>query len=76
MNDFDRDNFLWFTNASAQELEQWYAQADIADLSYMLKLIELEITNLRIKQLDEMEQHLDYYQDQAVNVINFVRKGK
>lgn len=76
MNDFDRDNFLWFTNASVEELEQWYAQADISDLNYMLKLLELEITNLKIKQLDEMELYLDFYKDQAVNVINFVCKGK
>ena len=32
MNAFDRDNFEWYTNASAKELEQWYEQADVGDI--------------------------------------------
>ena len=73
MNDFDRDNFLWFTTASAEELEQWYEQADISDLKYMVGLVQTELTALRLAEMDEMEADLGLYRESANNIIDKIR---
>ncbi len=76
MNDFDRDNFVWFTTASSKELEQWYAEADTSDLIYMMRLVQEEITKFQLEEIDIMESELDDYLDQAKNVLNkFYLKG-
>ena len=73
MNDFDRDNFLWFTSASSKELEQWYEQADISDLRYMVRLVQTELSSLILEELDEMEAELGEYHESANSVINKIR---
>lgn len=73
MNDFDRDNFLWFTHASAEELEQWYEQADISDLWYMMRLVQTELSALRLAEMDEMESDLGQYRQLANAIINNIR---
>jgi uncharacterized protein YfkK (UPF0435 family) len=52
MNDFDRDNFDWFINASAREQKEFMDNAEIEDLLYMIKLIRSEISDLHERELD------------------------
>lgn len=76
MNAFDRDNFEWYTNASAEELEQWYEQASISDLHYMLRLVQEELTSLRLVEMDGLEVEVDNYKETAKAVIDrFTLKG-
>lgn len=70
MNEFDRDNFEWFTTASAKELEQWYAEADISDLQYMMRLVQEELTVLRLEEMDLHENDLDSYASQTKELLN------
>ena len=77
MNAFDRDNFEWYTNASAKELEQWYEQADVGDIQYMIKLIQEELTNLSLDEMDIRESTLHNYADTTKKLLNkFTLKGK
>lgn len=52
MNDFDKENFDWFINASAREQREFMDSAEIEDLLYMIGLIRSEISNLHEKELD------------------------
>ena len=77
MNEFDRDNFEWFSTASAKELEQWYEQADINDLKYMIRLVQEELTNLSLEEMDIRESTLHNYVDPTKKLLSkFTLKGK
>ena len=76
MNAFDRDNFEWYTNASAEELEQWYDEASIGELHYMLRLVQEELTSLRLAEMEGLEFEVDNYKETAAAIINrFTLKG-
>ena len=77
MNEFDKDNFIWFTTASKKELEQWYEEADISDIHYMIGLVTEQITDLRMEELALNEKNSNYYAQQTKELLNkFTLKGK
>ena len=73
MNDFDRDNFEWYTNASAEELEQWYDEASTEELQYMLRLVQEELTNLKVQEMDRLEYGISFFKPDADTVLNKFR---
>ena len=58
MNDFDRDNFVWYTNASLKEQSEWLEEASMEDLRYMTKLIRLGINELIEEQTQLIESDI------------------
>jgi hypothetical protein len=54
MNDFDKDNFDWFINASAREQKEFLDNAELEDLLYMVGLIRTGISDLHEQKLDEI----------------------
>ena len=61
MNPLDRDNLNFIMTASTEELKEFYADIDTANLLYLLNLVQGEMTRLRLEEvelLDEVE-HTD-----------------
>lgn len=56
MNDFDRDNFDWFINATAREQKEFMDNAEVEDLLYMIQLIRSEISNLHEQELEHIAE--------------------
>ena len=52
MNDFDKDNLEWFTNASAKEQREFLENAEISDLVYMIGLVRQAISSLHEEELE------------------------
>ena len=52
MNDFDKENFDWFINATSREQKEFMDNAEIEDLLYMAGLIRSEISDLHEQELD------------------------
>lgn len=74
MNDFDRDNLEFFTNAPQSEFEEWCDQASSEEISYAFNLIRmarLELVEQELGLLDEVENT-----DQAQAVLKQFTLGK
>ena len=58
MNDFDKDNFDWFINATAREQKEFMDNAELEDLLYMVGLIRNGISDLHEQELDEISSYV------------------
>jgi hypothetical protein len=72
MNDFDKDNFDWFINATAREQKEFMDNAEMEDLLYMIQLIRSEISNLHEQELDIIAE--DVVAEGCEEANEFLRK--
>ncbi len=56
MNDWDRDNLNFIMNASKQELAAFYAECNSEDLNYLFRLVNWEISRLRVVEAEEFDR--------------------
>ena len=69
MNDFDKDNFDWFINASARVQKEFMDYAEVEDLLYMIGLIRSGITELHEKELDVIAEDVVAEGCEEANVL-------
>jgi hypothetical protein len=56
MNPLDRDNLNFILTASTEELKEFYADIDTANLLYLLGLVQGEMTRLRLEEVELLDQ--------------------
>lgn len=56
MNPLDRDNLNFIMTASTEELKEFYADIDTANLLYLLNLVQGEMTRLRLEEVELLDQ--------------------
>ena len=56
MNPLDRDNLNFIMTASTEELNEFYADIDTANLLYLLNLVQGEMTRLRLEEVELLDQ--------------------
>jgi len=56
MNTWDRDNLNFLLTASQKTLEDWHAQADEDDLAYAMELLNRASSELKMQELDMLDQ--------------------
>lgn len=61
MNPLDRDNLNFIMTASTEELKEFYADIDTANLLYLLNLVQGEMTRLRLEEVEllDLVEHTD-----------------
>lgn len=69
MNNFDRDNFIWYTNASKKEQIAWLEQASIEDLQYMTSLIRQGINELIEEETQVIEADIEAEGCEEANTV-------
>jgi hypothetical protein len=56
MNPLDRDNLNFIMTASTEELKEFYADIDTANLLYLLNLVQGEMTRLRLEEVELLDE--------------------
>ena len=69
MNEFDRENFDWFINASAREQKKFLQDAGIEDLVYMISLVRQGISELHEQELDVINNDVVAQNCEEANLV-------
>jgi hypothetical protein len=56
MSPLDRDNLNFIMTASTEELKEFYADIDTANLLYLLNLVQGEMTRLRLEEVELLDE--------------------
>ena len=67
MNDWDRDNINFILNADKNELAAFYDSCDSEDLKYLFRLVNWELSRLRILEAEEFDKVVDT--DKAESIL-------
>jgi len=59
MNTWDRDNLNFLLTASRKTLQDWHDQADEDDLTYAMELLHRASSELKMQELDMLDQLAD-----------------
>ena len=68
MNDWDRDNLNFIMNADKNEPAAFYDSCNVEDLQYLGRLVQWELSRLRILEAEEFDQVYDT--EQAKSILN------
>jgi len=66
MNDWDRDNLNFIMTASKQELAAFYDECNSEDLNYLFRLVNWEISRLRVAEVEEFDRVVEIDKAQSI----------